>query len=185
MGFTRSAQILWTDIEFQCNGVITELKSWFQVQNGSGIVSMSLQFQIWQPINGTLYELVSEVAIPSAMNNELITTNNLSIPFYEASIVGVYVMIPANIGPANISVITNETEPKKDGYYYYTNDRPCLVDSRDGDTISSILNPKVALFYGKFSIATACICICQSILCLDIVVCALNFSVHFLHITYV
>ena len=42
----------------------------------------------------TYYKLLSEVTIPSAVNDKLVTVNNLSMPFFAGSFVGAFIKSP-------------------------------------------------------------------------------------------
>jgi len=151
IGILASAQVFFPDIIFNCNGVITQIQTWFQVRNGPDIiVNASLQFQVWMSVDSpnSAYELVSEVTVPSAVDEGVITVDNLRLPFYEGSIASVYILKPDEI-LTNFSINASAASDTVFGYYHFTDKRLCVANIFDADIRASLFSPEVALLYGE------------------------------------
>ena len=148
IGILASVQVFFPDIRFQCNGIITRIQTWYQVRIGSNIVNTSIQFQVWVPVDGS-HQLVSEVTIPSALDDRVITVDNLMLPFYEGSIAGVYISKPDTLF-TNISINVSASRETIEGYYHFTDSRLCTTTNIfAADILAALFSPGVAILYSK------------------------------------
>jgi len=145
--FSRS-QIIYPSAQFDCNGVITQLKGWYQIVNNPGIVEAPVLFQVWHPINQSHYGLVSEVGVPPAIDMTAITVNNLSLPFYNGSVVGVHIEFPGT-GAQFVSIKRDINQFSAPLAYYLIDTKPCVADVTEGN-FQSLYLPEVEISYGKY-----------------------------------
>ena len=143
---SQHLQILFDGIVFQCSGNITQLTTWYQVC-GSDIKDL-LTFQIWHPINDTFYKLLSEVTVPSAVDDELVTVSNLSMPFYEGSFVDVFIESPGRgYYLRNIMIRNLDSTPRG---FVVSGKKLCEFDViSQGIAILQAYSPEIVLTYGK------------------------------------
>lgn len=151
---SQHLQMLFKGIEFQCSGNITQLQTWYQV-HGSDIED-PLIFQIWHPVNRTYYKLLSEVTIPSAVDDELVTVNNLSMPFFEGSFIGAFIRFPGDTYEfSNIMIRSVENIPNG---YIALGQKLCEFDIiRQGIARLQAYSPEIVLTYGKYIYSYSCI----------------------------
>ena len=126
-------QAIFPSTTFTCNGVINQITGWYQVHimndlNNSMIVPASINFQIWHPISDSHYKLVSEASFPSALDDEPRTVNNLTMQFYNGSVVGIYIQIePFGYGLGTMTILRNNDVPQS--LLYITDGKPCIFDT--------------------------------------------------------
>ncbi|XP_065899431.1 uncharacterized protein [Dysidea avara] len=142
--FSRS-QIIYPSAQFNCNGIITQLKGWYQVINDPGIVEAPVLFQVWHSINQSHYGLVSEVGIPPAADMTAITVNNLSLPFYNGSVVGIHIEFPGT-GAQFVSIKRDVNQFSAPRAYYLIGTRHCVADVNEG-AFQSFYLPEVVISY--------------------------------------
>ena len=143
---SQHLQILFNDIVFQCSGNITQLQTWYQV-HGSDIED-PLIFQIWHPVNSTYYKLLSEVTIPSAVDDELVTVNNLSMPFFTGSFVGAFIKSSGK-DYEFINIMIRNVENIPNGFVVLGN-KLCEFDViSQGIAKLQAYSPEIVLTYGK------------------------------------
>jgi len=116
--------------------------------NTSIIVEGFIKFQIWHPISNSHYKLVSETSIPSAVNYQLRTIDDLKLQFYIGSVVGIYVESARNV-QVTLTLLTNNENDKSHSFLHVTNDKLCIFDTTTtGVLILGTINPKIVLDYG-------------------------------------
>ena len=123
-----NVQILFPSVNFTCNGIINQITAWYQIiADVSIIVETSIKFQIWHPISNLIYELVSEAAIPSAVDDQPVTVDNLSLRFYSGSVIGVYIdAIGDHSGLVTLKLLSNDDVPLS--FLHVTNNKLCTFD---------------------------------------------------------
>ena len=110
------------------------------------IVRSSIKFQIWHPVSNSLYKLVSEAAVPSAVDDQPITVDNLQLQFYSGSVVGIY-MESSGPGIGTLRLLNNDDIPQS--FFLVTNDKPCIFDTTSTGVLSfTIIDIEAALDYG-------------------------------------
>lgn len=151
-------QAIFPSTTFTCNGVINQITGWYQVHitddlNNSVIVPASIDFQIWHPISNSHYKLVSEASLPSALDDEPRTVNNLTMQFYSGSIVGIY-MHTSGFGPGSMTVLRNNDIPQS--LLYITDGKPCTFDASHTGVLSiEPLNAEIVLDYGMLDLVVS------------------------------
>ena len=151
IGILASVQVFFPDIRFHCNGIITQLQTWYQIRSGLDIINASILFQVWLPVNRSplAYELLSEVTVPSAVDDSIITVDNLTLPFYEGCIASIYISKP-DTELTNFSINASAARDTIQGYYHFTDNRLCRrVNIFDADIFASLFSPEIALSYSK------------------------------------
>ena len=143
---SQHLQILFNGIVFQCSGNITQLTTWYQVCGSE--IEDPLTFQIWHPINDTYYKLLSEVTVPSAIDDELVTVSNLSMPFYKGSFVGVFIEFPGTrYNLINIIIRNLDNTPRG---FVVAGNKLCEFDViSQGIAKLQAYSPEIVLTYGK------------------------------------
>ena len=123
---------------------------WYQIfANGSNI-SASIQFQIWHPISNSQYKLVSEASLPSALNDQPTTVDNLKLQFYTGSVVGVYIKA-LEFGSGTLTLLKDDDVPHS--LLYVTNDKPCIFDTTITGLLSvTTIDIEIVVDYGMYVI---------------------------------
>ena len=146
-----SAQILFPSVNFTCNGSINQITAWYQLIAEVGIIETSINFQIWHPISNSNYKLVSEVAIPSAVDDQPVTVDNLQLRFYSGSAVGIYIeSIGQHSGQVTLSLLSDGDIPQS--FFRVTNTKPCTFDiTSPGVLRFPTIDIEAFLDYGKYA----------------------------------
>lgn len=150
-----NVQILFSSLAFTCNGTINQITAWYQIHaevngNSSIIVDTSIKFQIWHPTSHSQYKLVSETSLPSAIDDQPRVVDNLTLPFYSGSILGIYV---GSFGykSGTLTLLTNNDNDVPQSFLYVTNDKPCVFDTTaTGVLQSTTVDAEVVLDYGTY-----------------------------------
>ena len=141
-------QVVFPDIEFLCNGIITQLKAFYQIQGDPGIIEMPLTFQVWNKVNTSYYELNAEVKIPQAVGNTPIILDNLTLPFYNRSVVGFFVEFTGSKSSEFVTSFGDSDEIPPG--YYSLGSKLCEMDTNsEGLNFISVINPEFMISYGK------------------------------------
>ena len=153
-----NAQILFPSVNFTCNGVINQITAWYQILaevglNVSIIARSSLRFQIWHPVSSSHYKLVSEAAVPSAVDDQPVTVDNLQLRFYSGSVVGIYMESPTRSRrTGTLRLLNNDEIPES--FFLVTDDKPCVFDTASTGVVSfTTIDIEVALDYGRLTIS--------------------------------
>ena len=146
-----NSQVLFPSVNFTCNGIINKITAWYQILaevslNVSIIVQASIMFQIWHPISNSRYKLVSEAAVPSAVDDQPIMVDNLQLRFYSGSVVGIYLKSSGH-GIGTLRLLNNAAIPES--FLLVTNDKPCIFDTTSTGVLSfATVDIEAALDYG-------------------------------------
>ena len=140
-------QIIFKDIRFQCSGNITQVQTWYQIP-GINIKNV-FAFQIWHPINDTYFKLLSEVFVPPAVHRYTpVTISNLSLPFFNGSVVGIFMQFPGEGFYFN-SILNHPIEDVPESPYSF-GDKFCNVNVL-GNVIVQGYSPEIVISYGMYS----------------------------------
>ena len=143
---SEHTQILFNDIDFQCSGIITQVKTWYQIPDSD--LELPFAFQIWDPINDSYYELLSEVMIPPAVNNTPVTMDNLRLPFYNGTFVGIFIQSPGE-GFQLKNIMRRSVENIPSGFYVFGY-KLCEFDVvKEGVALAKAYSPEIVITYGK------------------------------------
>ena len=143
---SEHTQILFNDFDFQCSGIITQVKTWYQIP-GSDIES-PFAFQIWHPVNDSYFELLSEVMIPQAVNNTIVTIDNLRLPFFYGSFVGIFIQSPGEDFQL-VNIMRRSVENVPSGFYVLGR-KLCEFDVvTEGVALVKAYSPEIVITYGK------------------------------------
>ena len=149
-----NTQILFPSVNFSCSGIINQIVAWYQVlanDEPSSIIQASFKFQIWHPISGSRYELVSEAEIPPAMDDQPVMVDNMTLQFYSGSVVGIYIEAPrrSEAGKGAYRFLSYSDVPQS--YLLVTNDKPCIFDiTSTGVLTFADIDIEAALDYGMY-----------------------------------
>ena len=149
-------QAIFPSTTFTCNGIINQITGWYQVHvmddlNNSMIVPATINLQIWHPISDSHYELVSNTSFPSALDDEPRTVHNLTMQFYNGSVLGIYIHTSrSSYGPGTMTVLKNGDVPQS--LLHITDDEPCTFDATTAGVLSiTPTDAEIVLDYGMLA----------------------------------
>ena len=144
---SEHTQILYNDLVFQCSGYITQVRTWYQAPGSD--IEAPLAFQIWHPVNDSYFKLLSEVMIPPAINDTLVTIDNLRLPFFNGSFVGMFIQSPRD-GFQIVNIMRRSVENIPSGFYVFGR-KLCEFDVvNEGIAIARAYSPEMVITYGKY-----------------------------------
>ena len=146
-----NVQVIFPSVIFTCNGNISRITGWYQILaniglNSSVIVQRSIKFQIWHPISSSHYKLVSEAPLPSALDDQPRTVDNLNLQFYTGSVLGIY--IDSLHGSGTLTLLKDDDDVPL-SFLYVTTDKPCIFDTTTTGLLSvTTIDIEIVVDYG-------------------------------------
>ena len=150
-----NTQVIFPSVNFTCNGIINKITTWYQILaevslNVSITVNASIMLQIWHPISSSRYKLVSEAAVPSAVDEQPIIIDKLQLRFYSGSVVGIYLK-SSGLGTGSLRLLKSDVIPQS--FLRVANDKPCIFDTASTGVLSfTTIGIEAALDYGMLII---------------------------------
>ena len=142
-------QVIFPSVNFTCNGNISRITGWYQIFANDSNISTSIQFQVWYPISNSQYKLVSEAPLPSALDDQPTTVDNLKLQFYTGSVVGIYI-VALEFGSGTLTLLRDDDVPQS--FLYVTTDKPCIFDTTTTTGLLSVttIDIEIVVDYGMY-----------------------------------